>query len=61
MLETVFDLQDITLLKNISKVINSFGWDVYLVGGIVRDILQTLTVFAEGGKVDHICRCRDLC
>lgn len=39
MLETIFDLQDITLLKNISKVINSFGCGVYLVGGIVRDIL----------------------
>ena len=39
MLETVFDSQDIALLRSISKVANACNCYIYLVGGIVRDIL----------------------
>ena len=39
MLETVFDGKNIALLRSISKVANACNCHIYLVGGIVRDIL----------------------
>lgn len=39
MLDTVFESKDIALLRSISKVANACNCHIYLVGGIVRDIL----------------------
>lgn len=39
MLEQVFDVDDIELIKRIANIANSQGISVYLIGGIVRDIL----------------------
>ena len=39
MLETVFDSKDIALLRGIAKVANALGCNIFLIGGVVRDIL----------------------
>ena len=39
MLETVFDSKDIALLRSIAKVANACGCNIFLIGGVVRDIL----------------------
>ena len=39
MIETVFKGEDLALLRGIAKVANAYGYSVYLIGGIVRDIL----------------------
>lgn len=39
MKETIFEGKDLELIRGISKVANAFGYNVYLVGGIVRDLL----------------------
>ena len=39
MIEDFFKGQDLALFRSISKVANAYGYSIYLVGGIVRDIL----------------------
>lgn len=39
MLETIFEGQKLALIKTISRIASSYGYSVYLIGGVVRDIL----------------------
>lgn len=39
MLETIFEGQELTLIRIISKLASAYGMSIFLVGGIVRDLL----------------------
>ncbi len=57
MLESVFNNQDIALLKDIAAVSNNYGCNIYLIGGIVRDILlgkmpKDIDIAVEGNTLE---------
>ena len=39
MLETIFEGQTLAIIRAIAKLANAYGYDIYLIGGVVRDIL----------------------
>ena len=41
--ETIFEGKDLALIRGISKVANAYGYSIFLVGGIVRDLLMDKT------------------
>lgn len=56
MIETIFDTELIALLKSIAKVANTCGYKVFLIGGLVRDLLlgkraKDIDIVVEGDAV----------
>ena len=59
MLEKVFSIDNLKLLKNIAEVANENGYKIYLVGGLVRDILlgkkpKDIDIVVEGNVINLI-------
>ena len=43
MKETIFEGQDLALIRSIAKIANGYGFSIFLVGGIVRDLMMDKT------------------
>ena len=56
MLDTIFKDQKLVLIRIISKLANAYGMKIYLIGGVVRDILlgktpKDIDIVVEGDAI----------